>query len=349
MKFLIVKTSSLGDLIHAFPIVTYLRKKYPHSQIDWVVEKPFADLIKAHPHINTTLCIDSKKWRSALYSGETRNEFAAFRQQLQSTHYNAIFDLQSNIKSSLIMLLAHGEAKVGFGRNTVHEWPNLLVTNRKYDPPKGQNIRDDNLFVVQNYFKDATPYHDEGVSLNISKSQQQQIENILAHPNLQNKPRIMVCSGSNWRNKQLPLETLEVMLCRANEHYNGSFLFAWGNQEEKIVAEQLQAKFQKNSVVIDRLPLPLLQNLMGKLELVIAMDSLPLHLAGTTATPTFSVFGASSGAKFCPSGERHRFVQGPCPYGRTFEKRCSILRTCKTGACIREMDPESIAKVLLGS
>ena len=80
---------------------------------------------------------------------------------------------------------------------------------------------------------------------------------------------------------------------------------------------------------------------MAEMDLVLAVDSLTLHLAGTTSTKTFSVFGPSA-AEYQPEGERHQTYQGKCPYGRLFEKRCPVLRTCSTGACTRGIEGKQL-------
>jgi heptosyltransferase-1 len=152
----------------------------------------------------------------------------------------------------------------------------------------------------------------------------------------------MVCPGSNWPNKQLAPETLQGFLDRISRHIAGArFHLVWGTPEEKQLADSLCARYP-GSIIVDKLPLPSLQALMAKMKLVIAMDSLPLHLAGTTSALTYSVFGASSAAKYNPLGAEHRALQGTCPYGRTFAKRCPILRTCPTGACIKGLTSEQI-------
>jgi len=83
------------------------------------------------------------------------------------------------------------------------------------------------------------------------------------------------------------------------------------------------------------------------MQLVIAMDSLPLHLAGTTNTKTFSFFGPSSSAKFMPMGEQHHAFQGSCPYGKVIQRRCPIIRTCKTGACLRGISSDTLFDAFL--
>jgi heptosyltransferase I len=236
---------------------------------------------------------------------------------------------------------------VGFGLKTAHEWPNWFVTNRHYDPKPGLNICLDYLSLVQGYVGDFSAYQDPGIRLKIDQAQQARLQQIIEQ--VGKGPLVLVCAGSMWRNKQLDPATLSNFLTRVQKHLGCRYLLAWGSAEEKALAEQLHQQFPDCSIVLDRLPLPVLQNLMCQMDLVIAMDSLPLHLAGTTPTPTFSVFGASSAAKFKPEGARHRALQGTCPYGRTFEKRCPILRTCPTGACIRAIDPEELFRFFEGS
>jgi heptosyltransferase-1 len=118
-------------------------------------------------------------------------------------------------------------------------------------------------------------------------------------------------------------------------------LFLWGSASELKTAQELKNRFE-HSLVVEKLSLPGLQNLMASVDFVVAMDSLPLHLAGTTETPAFGIFGASSAQKYMPQGNAHFAFQGSCPYGRVFERRCPILRTCPTGSCIRDLQGKEL-------
>jgi heptosyltransferase-1 len=138
---------------------------------------------------------------------------------------------------------------------------------------------------------------------------------------------------------------LENLLRHIASQHQAFFYLLWGTTAEQQLAEKLHLKFS-HSCVLPRLPLSVLQNFMDQMDHVLAMDSLPLHLAGTTQTSTFSVFGASALAKYKPEGEKHRGLQGNCPYGKTFEKRCPILRTCATGACIQKLTGEEVFRTL---
>lgn len=336
-RILIVKTSALGDIIHAYPVIDYLHKKFPQAQIDWVVEAPFADLVRSHPAVHKAICIESKKWRKSPFKSNTRQSIANFRRELREFEYDVVFDLQGNLKSGLVVSQTRSRHKVGFAHKSVPEWPNLIFTHHRYNPPEGGNIRQDYLAIVTTYFGDSIPENSEKIKLNIAEDKQKLVQSVIDQPALRNRPKVLVCSGSAWRNKQLTPATLKEFLSSIQAYLGCAFLFAWGSPEEFEVAQQLHQAFPEHSVVVDKMGLAMLQNLMAKADLVIAMDSLPLHLAGTTATPSFSVFGASSAAKYKPLGNNHGAFQGSCPYGRTFIKRCPILRTCPTGACIRDL------------
>jgi heptosyltransferase-1 len=342
MKILIIKTSSLGDIIHAFQTLDYLRHKNPEARIDWVVEKEFSELLKAHPAIDHVLCVETKKWRKALFQKKTWQEIQAFRTSLRSISYDVVFDLQGNIKSGVIGSQVVAKNKVGFGPSSVAEWPNLFFTQYRYNFPKQRNIREDYLYLAQSFFNDPVFFTEKEFLFKITDEQQRKIDEILKNPLLENRSKIMVCPGSAWPNKQMASHALEDMLSRLGAYVPCCFLFVWGNPTEKEFVSTLAAKFPDKALIVDKLPLPVLQNLMDKMDRVIAMDSLPLHLAGTTSVSTLSIFGASSSDKYKPRGEKHLSIQGSCPYHHRFEKRCSILRSCQTGACIRQLKTEQV-------
>lgn len=317
MKLVIIKTSSLGDILHAFPVVSYLSQKFPDSQIDWVVEKKFSSLVQAHPKINKVITVDTK---SPLLP-----QIKPFRNA--QSDYDIAFDLQGNIKSGIILALTKAKKKVGFGFKSVPEWPNIFFTNTRFNPPAKQNIRDDLLFLVQSTFSDFSR-GDERVILNLSDEEKVILDKLL--PATTTK-RILVAPGAAWKNKCAPLDHF---LKQIEQKERPLFYFSWGSPLEKQEAERLQKAFGQ-SIVLPKLTLSQLQNFMARVDLVVAMDSLPLHLAGTTGTATFAFFGPSSAQKYNPKGDQHRYFQGICPYGLTFEKRCDRLRTCKTGACLK--------------
>lgn len=304
MKILIVKSSALGDIIQCFPVLNYLHQLFPHAQIDWVVEKNFLSLVQAHPFVHRAI---PKKW------SEIRKE-----------KYDYLFDLQGNCKSGFITMLARAKEKIGFANP--REWPNILSTNKRYSVPRDLNIRLQYLSIVEQFFQ--------------KKIESMQSVPLACKEKVEFRKYVMVCPGSKWKNKQLSYETLSAFLHTLYENYQMRFLFVWGSPEEKAYCEKIQTP--ESVILPTRLDLPAWQHLMNQMDLVIAVDSSALHLCGTTNTPSFSIFGPTVAHVFKPIGDQHYAYQGKCPYHRTFLKQCPVLRTCQTGACIREIQAQDL-------
>lgn len=108
MRILLVKTSSLGDVIHNLPVVSDLRRGFPDAQIDWCVEESFADIPRLHPEVSEVIPVAIRRWRKALARRTTWREIRNLRQRLGQTQYDAILDTQGLIKSAVIARMANG-------------------------------------------------------------------------------------------------------------------------------------------------------------------------------------------------------------------------------------------------
>ena len=108
MKILIVKTSSMGDVVHTMPAISDIAANVPNAQIDWLVEAPFAALPAMHSAIRTVIPIAWRKWRKRLFAANTRAALAAARAQLKAEHYDVVIDFQGLLKTALWAAQARG-------------------------------------------------------------------------------------------------------------------------------------------------------------------------------------------------------------------------------------------------
>ena len=108
MRILIVKTSSLGDVIHNLPVVSDIRCHLPQAVIDWCVEESFAAIPRLHPDVAQVIPVALRRWRKAVFAGRTWREVAAFRARIGAETYDAIVDTQGLVKSALIAGRARG-------------------------------------------------------------------------------------------------------------------------------------------------------------------------------------------------------------------------------------------------
>ncbi len=106
MRILLVKLSSLGDVVHTLPVVQDIRAAMPHAQIDWVVEKAFAPLLTQVKGLQHIIPCELRRWRQSFWAVQTRGEWRAFKEDLQTDSYDAVIDLQGLTKSAVVARLA---------------------------------------------------------------------------------------------------------------------------------------------------------------------------------------------------------------------------------------------------
>jgi heptosyltransferase-1 len=261
---------------------------------------------------------------------------------LRSETYKWVFDIQGNTKSGVLTYLSRGDVKVGFDVSSVREWPNILATKIRFSVPKQMNIRLQYISLIRQFFqKSEGDYEFQGVQFIISDSQEKMIRSYF---DSLSRPIVMVCPSSKWTNKQLRIETLVGFLKLIQKDIQPSFLLVWGSLEEREYCELVQKQCKKSHVLKTRLEIPTWQYLMNQMDLVIAVDSSALHLCGTTNVPSFSIFGPTVSEIFKPPGKSHFAFQGQCPYGKVFLKQCPVLRSCPTGACMRDITADTLYK-----
>lgn len=138
MRILLVKTSSLGDVIHNLPVVADILTHYPEATIDWCVEESFADIPRLHPAVGTIHRVALRRWRKAPLSQVTRREFRAFRQALQAHSYDIVVDTQGLLKSALLARLARG-LRCGYARDSAREPIASFLYQRTFSVPRNQH------------------------------------------------------------------------------------------------------------------------------------------------------------------------------------------------------------------
>ncbi|HET7772610.1 MAG TPA: lipopolysaccharide heptosyltransferase I [Burkholderiaceae bacterium] len=125
MRILIVKTSSMGDVVHALPAASDIARRYPGAEIDWLVERPFAALPQLHPAVREVIPIQFRKWRKSPFDAAVRQAAGEAIARLRRAPYDLILDLQGLVKSAMFCKLARGPHKAtpiaGYDRASIRE------------------------------------------------------------------------------------------------------------------------------------------------------------------------------------------------------------------------------------
>src|SRR5690606_33551570 len=105
--------SALGDIITVYPVISYLKQRFPEAEIDWVAEKGFSGLVSSHPDVHRTIPIETKRWRKNRLSPATWKAVRQTCRELRRERYDLLFDFQGNIKSGIVTRLARANKKIG--------------------------------------------------------------------------------------------------------------------------------------------------------------------------------------------------------------------------------------------
>lgn len=324
MKILIVKASALGDVIHALPVLPYLKSVDPEVEIDWLVEEGFAPLLEGHPLLNCVYRLQTKSWRKAGMATAISKAFRVIA-ELRKQHYDLVLDLQGNSKSGLFTLFSGSRKRFGFDRNGVREWPNLLATNHKVSLKGEPHITDRSLAIAQAACPAGTeiatsgPLPVDAAAREMVAAQLQQL-----HPG---SPLLVFHYGTTWSTKLWSKGCWRTLTERLVEDGLRP-VFTWGSDWEREAVEEITAGLEEQVVIWPRGSLKEFVALIDAADLVIGGDTGPVHIAAAVGTPTISLFRVTDSHRNGPRGENHIRLQSPLDCSPCLRKECPRDREC---------------------
>src|SRR6266545_4219890 len=136
MRVLIVRLSSMGDVVHTLPALTDAARAHPTIRFDWAVDESFADIPSWHSHVDRVFAVDLRRWRRGLTSASGRAEIGEQLRSIRAQRYDAIVDLQGEFKSAFVARVARG-VRYGYDGGSAREWGAQLVYRHRYAVTKG--------------------------------------------------------------------------------------------------------------------------------------------------------------------------------------------------------------------
>jgi len=329
MRVLLVKSSALGDIVHALPALAYLHQVAPGIRVDWVVEERFRDLLDGNPLINQLHLIRTKAWKRHPFAAATRREIAALRQALVAASYDMAFDLQSNIKSGVIARLSGAPLRYGYVRAEVREAPNIFFTNAKVSlQPEDYHVTDRVLRIV------SVPFGSDFCAATIPTDIHTTIADDAAAAALLSPfgpgSVLLFHHGTTWLTKLWHEQGWVELGKLALENFpKASILLSWGNDQEREVAGRIAAAIGGRACLLPRLSLKGLAALLKKVDLVVGGDTGPVQMAAAVGTPTVSFYRATDALRTGPRGAKHLVIQAPMECCDCMQKQCDRDALCR--------------------
>jgi heptosyltransferase-1 len=357
VNILIVKLSSIGDVIHTLPALAALRRCYPDADITWVVEEAAADLLTGHPDLDRVLVSRRKTWIRDFRQGRIAaplREMRALLRELRSRPYDLVIDFHGLFKSVVIVLLSGGKRKLGY--DSMQEGSGLFY-NEKIPEAMEKHAVDRYLDFVRYLAGDgieasclaAAPEFtiaagEKGLRQRTSLQDEHSaiIEAVESRGNGMKsgggrKPEtrfVAVNPVALWETK-LWEDNKFAELCDRVRQELGIGVILTGSEAGPL--DRICAQMKTAAVNLGgRTTLRELACLYSDASLVITTDSGPMHLAAAVGTPVVALFGPTDPARTGPYGPGHRIIRCGLSCSPCFRKHCKAPR------CMTEISVEDV-------
>uniref|UniRef100_A0A7C1XC88 Lipopolysaccharide heptosyltransferase 1 n=1 Tax=Pseudomonas graminis TaxID=158627 RepID=A0A7C1XC88_9PSED len=344
MRVLLIKTSSLGDVIHTLPALTDAMNALPGIQFDWVVEEGFAEIPTWHPAVANVIPVAIRRWRKNLWQTVKNGEWRRFKRRLRDTRYDLVIDAQGLLKSA--WLTRYVKAPVaGLDKTSAREPMAARFYDRPYVVARGQHAveRLRQLFAQALGYRVPAGLGDYGLDRS----------RLLTATN--DAPFVLFLHGTTWDTKHWP----ELYWRQLAERMIGQGLevrLPWGNPAEKARAERI-ADGLDNAVVLPKLNLAGVARVLASAQGCVAVDTGLGHLAAALDVPTLSLFGPTNPGLTGAYGRSqvHLAAEYPacapclqkkCTYRPTPEDQRQVDTEREWPMCFTRLNPERVANQL---
>ncbi|GAA0282537.1 MULTISPECIES: lipopolysaccharide heptosyltransferase I [Pseudomonas] len=343
MRVLVVKTSSLGDVIHALPALTDAARAIPGIQFDWVVEEGFAEIPTWHPAVDKVIPVAIRRWRKNLWQTFKSGEWRRFKQRIQATKYDLVIDAQGLFKSAWLTRYVRAPV-AGFDKNSAREPIAARFYSRRLAVARGQHAveRLRQLFAVALGYDLPKGLGDYGLS----------VDKLLGLP--PKKPFVLLLHGTTWDTKHWP-EAYWRELAERMGRLGVDVKLPWGNATEKARAERL-AQGLANAEVLPKLNLAGVARVLAGARACVAVDTGLGHLAAALDVPTISLFGPTNPGLTGAYGKAQIHLASDWSCAPCLQKHCTYQPTAddlrrfdiarESPLCFTRLNPERVASRL---
>lgn len=329
MNVLIVKLTSMGDLIHALPAVTDAVRHIPAIHFDWVVDEAFASIPKLHPRIETIITTAHRRWRKNKWQTLKSGELFQLRRAIRKKKYDVVIDAQNNLKSAVITALTRG-TRCGMDKTSAREKFADFVCHKTFAIPVNQHA----IARQRQLFAQALDYSMPNTEPDFGIVTAQLPALSFELP----KPYLVFIHSTTWENKHWPEAYWQQLIKMASEA-GYHIVLPWGNAQEEARANRL-AQGNDQTTVLPRLSIPEQAAMIHGSSGAVCVDTGLGHLTAALNIPAVHLYGPTDPTLIGATGQHQVHLSAK------YECAPCYLHTCKwskDSACfIKDLPPQKV-------
>jgi heptosyltransferase-1 len=298
MKVLILKLTSMGDLMHALPALTEAEQNIRNISFDWVVDKAFSSVPGWHPAVDKIIKTDHRNWKKQLFSSESREALNLVKKEINATEYDFVIDMQNNLKSAFLSFLS-GHRVTGMDASSSREYPALWAYSNKVNINKSLHAID-----RQKELLASSLGYSPTSEINYGISKVKFLEPAMALP----ATYVVLVQNASWPTKQWPLACWKDLV----KHFDDcdvNVLLPSGNKEELLRAKDI-ASVSDKAIALEILPLNEVAYIIDNADYCICSDTGLAHLSAVVNTPSLTLYGPTDINLIGTKGNNQRHIVG---------------------------------------
>jgi heptosyltransferase I len=279
MRVLVVRVTSMGDVVLTLPAVTDMVEQMPGIEIDWLVEKPFASIAAMHPGVRTVFPVTWRKWRSSLWRSDTRAAIIDFRTQLRQKQYDLVLDFQGQIAKSVILGSMAKGPLAGFAWRGLREPLSSLFYRRKAPVEKSLHLVPRSRAMAASLLGYPMPLGPPRYHMRVAEP--------YWTPSGDDSDFVILIPHASRPEKHWP-EDRWVALGHRLRNQGYQVVVFWGSSQEEMMAKQLAAQF--DGQVPPFLTVAQAASVLAKAQVVVGLDTGFTHMAAALERPTVGIY-----------------------------------------------------------
>jgi lipopolysaccharide heptosyltransferase I len=334
-RILLIKPSSLGDIVHALPVLSGLRQRYPQAEIAWLAGSPYVTLLRAHPALNEVIPFDRRRYGMVGRDLRVSVHFADFLHKLWSRRFDLAIDLQGLLRSGLLALASGARFRIGFANARELGW--LFYTHRIPPGSSDSHAVDKNYRVAEALGFAQLP---KDFALHLPPGTEERASAILEQAGLAQRPYAVLVPAARWQTKRWPTENF-ARLADAAAQRLGLAVVLIGAAAEAELCYQVQRRAATGLInLAGKSTLPELVAVVKAAQVVVTNDSGPMHVAAAMDRPVVALFGPTNPTRTGPYSAAARVIRKPLPCSPCYLRRLS--QCPHKHHCLRQIGVEEV-------